>query len=152
MKDGNGKPNPNATNKKLAQMLAQQEIFQQMMQEMQNSNEISPEAARILNEIKQINEQNQKDLINRNITPELLQRQQKITTRLLEAENAQNKRETDDKRESNEAKDKKYNSAKEYFKKSDKKSGFDENLYKSNLNLNHFYKSLYDNYRQNIEK
>ncbi len=152
MKDGNGKPNPNATNKKLAQMLAQQEIFQQMMQEMQNSNEISPEAARILNEIKQINEQNQKDLINRNITPELLQRQQKITTRLLEAENAQNKRETDDKRESNEAKDKKYNSAKDYFKKSDKKSGFDENLYKSNLNLNHFYKSLYDNYRQNIEK
>jgi hypothetical protein len=152
LKDGQGKQDQNSQNKQLAKMLAQQEIFQQMLQDLQNGNDLSPEAAKILNEIKQMNEQNQNDLINKNITPELIQRQQKITNRLLEAENAQNQRETEEKRQSKEADDKKFNSAKDYFKKSDKKSGFDENLNKSNLNMNHFYKSLYDNYRQNLEK
>jgi hypothetical protein len=150
MQDGQGQQNQNAMNKQIAKMLAQQEIFQQMLQEMQNGNNTSPEAAKILQEIKQLNEQNQNDLINKRITPELLNRQQKITTRLLDADNAQNQRETEEKRESNEGKDKTHENAKDYFKKSDKKSGFDENLNKSNLNMNHFYKNLYDNYRQNI--
>jgi hypothetical protein len=49
-------------------------------------------------------EKTETELVNKQLTAEMLKRQQQILTRLLEAENAERQRETDNKRESNSAK------------------------------------------------
>jgi hypothetical protein len=76
----------------------------------------------------------------------LFERQKKIETRLLEAENSENKRKTDNKRESNEGDDKIYKSPEDVFNKAGEKNSFDESLYRKNVQLNNFYKKLYDEY------
>ena len=152
MKEGQGSPDQNAQNKSIAKMLGQQEIFNQMMREMQSKSGLNPEAQKILNEISKTNEQIEKDLVNKKITPQLLERQKEITTRLLEAEKAEQQREIDKKRESKEADDIKYRSPEDYFKKDKSKNSYIENLQKNNLNLKNYYKNLYDQYILNIQK
>merc|ERR1711879_103376 len=87
MKKGEGKglkQDKNAMNKRLAEMMAQQEMFSQMMKKMGQKGGIKPETQKILNEINKLVDENEKDLLNKNITPQLLNRQQLILTRLLE--------------------------------------------------------------------
>ncbi len=152
MQNGEGQFDQNAMNKKLAQMLAQQEIYKQMMQEMQARESLSPETQRILNEIKQLSELNEKDLVNKRITPALIERQKKITSRLLEAQNAENKRKTDNKRESKQGETKTYKSAEDYFNKYKKNSVYKEDLYNKSIRLKQFYKKLNTNYSDKINK
>ncbi|MCF6365868.1 MAG: hypothetical protein L3J35_06650 [Bacteroidales bacterium] len=150
MKEGKGKPGGKSQNKQLAKMLAQQEIFRQMMKDLNAQFSLSPETQKLLREIDKLAEENQKDIVNKRITPELFERQKKIETRLLEAENAENKRKTEDKRKSTEGKDKIYKSAEDVFKKSKKNNSFNEDLYRKNIQLNNFYKKLYDEYSKSI--
>ncbi len=141
----------NAQNKKLAQMLAQQEIFKQMMQEMRTKQSLNPETQKLLNEINKLSEQIEQDLVNKRITPELMERQKMITTRLLEAEKAENQRETEKKRESNSAIDKKYTSPEDYFKKNKDSKHIRESLYRNRIMLNKFYDDLNNKYLQDIQ-
>ncbi len=150
--EGGGKLDKNAQNKKLAKMLAQQEIMRQMMQEMRAKQSLNPETQRLLNEIDKMQEQNEKDLVNKRITPELIQRQKMIETRLLEAEKAENKRETEKKRESKQADEKKYTSPEDYFKKNKDKNSMREDLYRNKLILNRFYEKLNNTYSEEIYK
>ncbi len=152
MKDGKGQFNQNVQSKQLAKMLAQQEIFKQMLKEMQSGFSLKPETQRLLNEINKMNDENKENVINRQITPELLERQKKIETRLLEAEKAENKRKFDKKREAEKPNNQIYKSPEEIFK--DKKSDilFKEDLYKKNIRLNNFYKKLYDDYSKSINR
>jgi len=149
MKDGQGKPGKDGKSgmsKEMAQMLAQQEIFDQMMQQMQTGQQIGSESQKKLNEVKQLMEENKNDLINKNITPATLNRQNQIVTRLLEAENAERKREIDNKRESNEAKNPKLSNPETVFQYKKQNARFNENLKQSNLNLYNFYKNKYKDY------
>lgn len=150
MKSGEGKMGKNGQNKRLAKMLAQQEIFRQMMKDLNAQFSLNPETQKMLREIDKMAEENQKDIVNRRITPKLLERQKRIETRLLEAEKAENKRKTENKRKSTEAKDKIYKSAKDVFKKAKKENSFNEDLYRKNIQLNNFYKKLYDEYSKEI--
>lgn len=150
MKDGEGKFSKNAQNKQLAKMLAQQEIFRQMLKEMNAKQSLNPETQRMLNQINKMAKQNEKDLVNRKITPELLERQKKITTRLLEAEKSENKRKTENKRQAKEAEEKKYESAEDYFKKLKNNRSFKENLYRNNILLKNFYKNIFEQYYDRI--
>lgn len=150
MKDG--KLDKNAQNKKIAKMLAQQEIFRQMMQEMRSKKSLSPEAQQQLNQIEKLSDQIEKELVNKKITPELYERQKMITTRLLEAEKAENERETEKKRRSSEAEEKKYTSPEDFFRKNKKNQSIKEDLYRNNLILNRFYENLNNSYNQNIQK
>lgn len=152
MEQNGGKYDEKAMNKKLAQMLAQQEIYKQMMQEIQSKFSLNPETQRLLNEIQKLNEINEKELVNKKITPQLIERQKQITSRLLEAQNAENKRKTENKRESKEAENKVYKSAEDYFEKYRKNAFFKEDLYKQNIRLNQFYKNLNINYSDKINK
>ena len=152
MKEGNGQFNKNAQNKQLAKMLAQQEIFKQMLKEMQSGFSLNSETQKILNEINKMNDENKKQIINRKITPQLLERQKKIETRLLEAEKAENKRKFDKKRESEQPDEKIYKSPKDVFMKNKNATEFDESLYKKNIQLNNFYKNLYEKYSKQINK
>jgi uncharacterized protein with von Willebrand factor type A (vWA) domain len=58
-----------------------------------------------LNKLAEQMERQEKDIVNKNITPETLRRQQDIMTRLLEAEKAERERELDQKRTSNEGRE-----------------------------------------------
>jgi len=147
----NGKMNSSSYNKKIVKMLREQEIFNKLLEEFQNGKNISPETNKKLKEIKNMNEQNIKDLINKKIDNNLLERNQKILTRLLEAENADKERDKKKKRESKQAKDVKIiipNELKNEFEKSLKNKDI---LEKSNLKLKNYYKNLTKEYFINLK-
>ena len=152
MKKGQGAFGKDAQNKQLARMLAQQEIFKQMLKELESGFSLNSETQKLLNEINKMNNENKKQIINRKITPELLERQKKIETRLLEAEKAENKRKFDKKRESEQSDNKIYKSPKDIFKGNDNKSQFNQNLNKKNIQLNNFYKKLFNEYSKSINQ
>ena len=152
MQEGSGRFDENAQNKQLAKMLAQQEIFRQMLKEMNANFSLNPETQKLLNQINKMAEENEKDIVNRRINPELINRQKKIETRLLEAEKAENKRKTDNKRKSTEGNDKIYKSAEDVFNDTKDKNSFNEDLYRKNIQLKNFYKKLYDDYSRSVNK
>ena len=138
-------------NEQIVKTLAEQEIFNKMLKDLQNSQGISPEGSKQLKEIKKMSDENINDLINKNITPELLKRNQQIKTRLLEAENAERKREQDKKRESKQGENVKREVPKEIEEFLRKQNQYKETLQKNNLNLNLFYKNLSKEYYQRIK-
>ncbi|MBK7383952.1 MAG: DUF4175 domain-containing protein [Flavobacteriales bacterium] len=87
----------------LVQLAAQQAAIRKEMQRMgQEMNKDGSGAGNELNRLAQQMEQQERDIVNRNITPETMRRQQDIMTRLLEHEKAERERELDQKRTSNE--------------------------------------------------
>ena len=87
----------------LAQLAAQQAALRQEMQRMaQELNKDGSGSGNGLQKLAEQMEQNEKDIVNKNITPETMRRQQDIMTRLLEHEKAERERELDQKRTSNE--------------------------------------------------
>ncbi|OFX17378.1 MAG: hypothetical protein A2033_15200 [Bacteroidetes bacterium GWA2_31_9] len=157
LKKGEGKGkgdkfDKNAMNKQIAQMMAQQEIFNQKLNELKSKASLSPEGMKKLNEISQLNEQNLKDLINKNITPQLVKRQELILTRLLEAEKSDFEREIDKKRESKEAKNEEFRNPEEIFKYKGLNSQFNELLNLSNIELNKYYMDIYKEYLLKLNK
>jgi hypothetical protein len=146
-KDGKSK---GQNSKDIAKMIAQQEIMQQMLNEMMNSGTLSPEGAKILNEINRMMDQNLNDLINGNITPQTINRQELILTRMLEAEKSEHERELDEKRKSNEAKEKKISNPEKAFKEKEKELRINEMLRTTNLKFTHFYKNKYRDYLRKL--
>jgi hypothetical protein len=62
MKNGQGNFGKNAQNRELAKMLAQQEIFRQMLKDLNAEFSLNPETQKILNEINKMAEENEKTL------------------------------------------------------------------------------------------
>jgi len=150
MKKNGEKPEGSEMNEQIVKTLAEQEIFNKMIQDMQKGKGINPETDKKLKEIKQLSDKNIDDLINKKISPELFNRNQKILTRLLEAEKSEREREQEKKRESKEGKKDDLfvpEELKEMIKK-DKK--YKESLQKNNLNLKNYYQNLSDEYLRNI--
>ena len=150
MKSGKGKLDKNSMNKQIAQMIAEQEKFTKMMNDLKSKSSLSPETTKKLNEINQLNEQNQKDLINKNISPQLLKRQELILTRLLEAENSEQEREIDKKRESKEVIVEKYSNPNEKIQYNSLNLKFNDLLFTNIIELNKYYKEKYKIYIQNL--
>ncbi len=96
-------------------------------------------------------EQNERDIVNKKITQETLNRQQEILTRLLEAENAQREREQDEQRKAEEAKDQfsRNPAAFEQYKKLKEKET--ELLKTVPPSLNPYYKNLVNSYFQSLQ-
>ncbi len=149
MKDG--KLDPNSVNKRIVKMLKEQEIFNKLLDEMQNGEGISPETSQKLKQIKIMTDKNIQDLINKKIDNNLLERNNRILTRLLEAENAERKREKEKKRESEKAKDIQIKIPDELKNQFDKNLKNKEILEKSNLKLKNYYKHLTKEYFINIK-
>ena len=85
----------------LAQLAAQQAALRQEMQRMaQELNKDGSGSGNGLQKLAEQMEQNEKDIVNKNLTNESMKRQQDIMTRMLEAEKAERERELDQKRES----------------------------------------------------
>lgn len=96
--------------KEIAQMAAQQAAIRKELEKLKKELEqkkAGKDALENIDKALEDMEQQEKDLYNKNFTPEFFKRQQEILTRLLEAENAEREQEWDDKRESNEGKNEK---------------------------------------------
>ncbi len=105
-----------------------------------------------LDQLQKEMEKTETELVNKQLTNEMLKRQQEILTRLLEAENAERERETDNKRESNSAKDLVKHlppEIEEYLKK--KQAELE--LYKTvPPNLKPFYRDLVEEYFKSLQQ
>ncbi|MCZ2442729.1 MAG: hypothetical protein LC101_02985 [Flavobacteriales bacterium] len=101
-----GKSNENEQgeiNKELVKLAAEQESIRKELQQLSES--MAKEQRKMIQEIVKKMEENETDLLNKRINQNTLQRQNDITTRLLESERAQREQDEDEKRESNEGKD-----------------------------------------------
>lgn len=96
MKEGGEKP----SSEEFGKMAQQQAAMRKMLRDLQKQNSERGQNDRMLQEIMDAMDAMEKDLVNKNLTNEMLKRQQEIETRLLEAEKAERQRDLDDKRES----------------------------------------------------
>ena len=146
MKKEQGKQSSDWMNQKLAQTLAQQEIFQKQLNDLINGGDLKTETVKMLNEIKSLVDQTKKEIANKNINSATLNRQEQIITRLLEAENSEYQREIDNKRQSKEQKNEIYSNPKEIFKYKGVQTSFKELLNISNVQMYKFYDDKYKEY------
>lgn len=137
---------------KFAKMAAQQEAIRKMLEdynnEMKSENGVGDKSLeQLINDMKKT----EKELVNRTLTQQTIQRQQSITTRLLKSERADIEKEKDEERKSNEAKYiPQLNPPKEW--------NFDVNHQQQNemlrsvpAELNHYYKEKANEYFYNID-
>ncbi len=141
------------TGKEIGKSLAQYEKFRESLRQLMNNNgTLSPEATQKLNQINQLIQENINDLIDKNITPNLVKRQDRIITRLLEAENSDFQRKTDKERKSHEGKEIPKPDVTEFFKEYENKHRFSDLLDKSTIQLIPFYEKIYKEYLLKLEK
>ncbi|MFW6275230.1 MAG: hypothetical protein ACOC2M_01190, partial [bacterium] len=147
MKSGNGQQ----MNQQMGQSLMQHEMMQQMLREIMNNGEVGSSARETLQQIDKLLDENRKQLMNKNVNAEIIERQNLITTRLLEAEKAELEREYEDKRESKTAEEF-YSNPVEFFEYIDNKDFTIEYLNKNSHKLNNFYNKKYKQYLNNMKK
>lgn len=96
---------PGLGNKEIAKMAAQQTAIRQQLEKLRNEmNKEGQGKGNGLNPLIKELEKQEKDLINKQFSPEMIRRQQDILTRLLESEKAIRERGFEEKRESNSGK------------------------------------------------
>ncbi len=69
----------------MGEILIMHEMMQQMLREIMNSGGVGSEARKALQQIDDILEQNRRQLMNKNVNSQMINRHNLITTRLLEA-------------------------------------------------------------------
>jgi hypothetical protein len=147
----NGKPQQNMS-EQFAKMAAQQEAIRKMLQdyqsELKSQNGVGDKA---LDKIIEDMQKTEKELVNRQITQQTINRQKDITTRLLQSERADMEREKDKERKSNEARQiPNINPPKDWnFDRQQNQQN--EMLRSVPANLNYYYKSKANNYFYNID-
>ncbi|RLD84829.1 MAG: hypothetical protein DRJ10_00120 [Bacteroidetes bacterium] len=151
LKSCDGKNTGNQINEGVVKSLAEQEILNKMLNDLQQSDGLSPETIRKLKEIKNLSDKNIDDLINKNITTNLLKRNENIKTRLLEAEKSEREREKEKIRKSKEGRKAERELPAEIDSFLKKNNTYKETLQKNNLNFKNYYKNLSKKYYQGIK-
>lgn len=143
----------NGMSEQMAKMARQQEMIRRALQNInQQENKDGKNGLGNLGEISKQMEQTERDLVNKKIETETLIRQQKIQTRLLEAEKAEQEREQDQKRESQAAKNTApgYQKALQSYQQTKNKQT--EQLITIPADVNLFYKSKIKTYFNEINR
>ena len=100
-----GQQMPNSMSEQFARMAAEQEMLrqgmQQMLNEMKENGQLGDDG---LYEIMKDMEKLEEELVNKKINRQMIERSQRIESRMLESEKAQQKRDQEEKRKSNEYK------------------------------------------------
>jgi hypothetical protein len=143
---------PQNMSEQFAKMAAQQEAIRKMLQDYQSELKMQNGVGdKSLDKIIEDMQKTEKDLVNRQITQQTLNRQKDITTRLLQSERAEEEREKDKERKSNEARQiQNMNPPKEWNFDHERKQQ-NEMLRSVPANLNYYYKSKANNYFYNID-
>ncbi len=134
------------SSKDFAQAAARQAAMRKALQEMRDAAKEQGRGTKELDELIKQMDKIETDLVNKRLDNEMLKRQQQITTRLLEAEKAERKREYDNKRKAERPTEKKRKTPpalQEYLKQREAEL----EMYKSvSPSLRPFYKFLVDEY------
>lgn len=131
----------------LVKIAAQQEALKQMMMQMQKEGGINP--GDMKNTLK-LMEESQKDIVNRILNDETIKRQQQIMEKLLDFEKAEKERETEQKRQANEAKDDYKRNLSKFMEYKTRKEKETELLKTVPPSLKSFYKNKVSEYFNNF--
>lgn len=156
-KDGEGNGNGNGEmNKKIAKLAAEQgairEQVQKLMKELAKKQAEGGNGNGELDKLLEEMEKTERDLYNKDFSLEMMQRQQEILTRLLEAEKAEREQDWDDKRESEEGQktqDSNLNDFLEYKRLKEREAELLKSIPPS---LKPFYKEKANEYLNNVEE
>jgi hypothetical protein len=146
---GEGQQGGESLSEQLGNYLSQQEQMQKMIGEMMNQGDMGQAAKELLKEINNLIDKNINDIVNKSVNNETILRQERIITRLLESDKAEQERKTEEKRESKESRKEFISEPIEMQNDSIKRTNFDETLKYRLLNLNKYYLDLYQNYLGN---
>ena len=145
MKEGN-KP----SSQQMAQSLRMQELLQQYLQELQQGSSTNPQTKQLYDQMQQLIEQNKRDSINRNITDNLLNRENHVFKKILDLENAEKQQEFDEVRESRSGNNFNNKTSEPNFPLN-KQQGSKEFIFRNYLDIDLFYLNKYNNYMQKIK-
>ncbi|MFK7755529.1 MAG: DUF4175 family protein [Flavobacteriales bacterium] len=150
-----GKPGAQSgqMSKQLAQQAAKQAAIRKELQKM--GDKLNEDGSGNGNELKKIAkemEELEKDLVNKRLDQNTINRQQDIVTRLLKHENAERQREQDNKRKSNESTDPPVSSPTEYRKYLEERAREIEMLKTTPPSLKPYYKEKVNEYFNNLER
>ncbi|MFA9391462.1 MAG: hypothetical protein ACERKD_16755 [Prolixibacteraceae bacterium] len=148
MKNGE---NGQGMNGEMGKALSQQEKMQNMLQKMMNQGNVGSDAYETLKQAEQLLNKVREDIIRNNVSNQTVNRQKEILTRLLEAENAENERELDDKRKSNTAEEQRISETAKYFDTNLSNDNFKEKLIKQKLVLKKYYQGKYQHYINQLD-
>lgn len=151
-KEGQGNQGmPGLGNKEIAKMAAQQTAIRQRLEQLRNEmNKEGKGNGNRLNPLIQELEQQEKDLINKQFTPEMIRRQQDILTRLLESEKAMRERGFEEKRESNTGKNVDYGNLIRFDEYKREKLGQIEMIRTIDPELTKYYKDKANGYFNSV--
>jgi hypothetical protein len=142
--------NPDNMSEQFGQMLMEHEMMQQMLRDIMNNGSVGSGAQKALQQVDEILEQNRQQLLNKNISSEMISRQNLITTRLLEAEKADLEREFEEKRERQLADDF-YSNPVEFFEFIKEEKFSIEMLNRDTHKLTNFYNKKFKDYINKVE-
>jgi len=148
----NGMQGQKAMNEQIARLAAEQEALRNEMRKYQDemgTKGLKEQGA--LSEAEREMEKNERDLINKQITQETIQRQQRIMTRLLESEKAEQMRDQEEKREATEAKSQKRSNPGTDFQYNTKKRAGQDNLQLTLPAFTRFFQNKVSGYIVKIE-
>lgn len=139
--------------KQLSDMLMKEQMLKQLGNKMLKEGDLSPEGVKQLKDIQRLMDQTERDIVNQNITPQTMMRQEQILTRLLEADNAEHERDKDKERESKTAVEKPSENAKKMFAPDDpEKQQYDDVLQENGVKLKPQYQKIYSDYIINLNE
>lgn len=144
-KPGGNKPGQGMS-KQLSKMLGEQERYNQQLNQLMKNGDLSPDAVKQLNEIKKLMDKNELDIVNRNISPSTLSRQDQIISRLLEAEKAERQRDQGNERKSEQGNQQLKSNPEKYFTGDMQQYNFNDVIEHSTIELNKVYKQIYEDY------
>ena len=136
----------------LAKLAAQQESIRKEFQKMLNQINKDGKGAGGMDKLAEKMEETETDLVNKMLNMETISRQEEILTRLLESEKAENEREMDEKRQSNEAKNETFVNPNEFLEYNKLKNKETELLKTVSPSLNPFFKKKVNEYFNNFEE
>jgi len=132
---------------KLARMAAEQEAIRNEMRKYQDQlSEQGIKQGSQMNDAMMKMEETERDLVNKRILQETLNRQQEILTRLLESEKAELQREQEERRQSTEAKTQKFSNPSAVFQYNRQRSTATELLKSVQPSYNFFYRNKINGY------
>lgn len=135
-----------------AKMAAEQNLIRQRLQELREQlNKDGSGDGNQLNKLLEELEKQQEDLINKNWSTELIERQQEILTRLLESENALRERGWDEERKGNEGKDENFGNQIDFLEYNNQKEKQIELLRTLDPSFSRYYKDKANEYFQQVQ-
>jgi hypothetical protein len=133
-----------------AKLAAQQEAIRRQMQMLMEK--LKNKGSNPGGNIADLMEQTEKELVNKQISNEMIKRQNDILTKLLESEKAEREREQDEKRKCNEAKNQNLSNPSEFLEYKRLKEKELELINTVPPSLTPFYKEKVNNYFNSVNK